>query len=241
MASRIHKISILGTGNMGRALGLRFAAIGHHIFFAGRTPSGPPKDAAEQAGGSAQYGSLDDAAAFGDVLIWTTRERDPLKVFSSSEAVGELDGKVIVDLNNRSYAGEVVDNDDSKWFDKSLGEMLQEHLPKANVVKAFNTIAMEVLDTSAESLRRSGAQIFLAGGDDHARAIVDGLVNDLGMESVDLGPGKVAMKCAEALGDVVRYLIIARKNGGRSNIGFRLLEKPDLGWLGMKRASTLYN
>jgi 8-hydroxy-5-deazaflavin:NADPH oxidoreductase len=237
MASSKHNISILGTGNMGRALGLRLAAIGYSVFFAGRDPSGPPKAAAEQAGATARSGTLDEAADFGDIFIWTARVRDPLQVFSSAEIAAKLDGKIVVDLNNRDYAGGVVDNDDSRWFDTSLGEMLQDNMPKSHVVKAFNTIAMEVLDTSAESLKKSGAQIFVAGNDDEARDVVNELAADLGLESVDLGPGKVAMKAAEALGDVVRYFIIDRKLGGKANIGLRMLAEPDLDLVGGRAAS----
>jgi predicted dinucleotide-binding enzyme len=156
---------------------------------------------------------------------------DPSKVFSGPEAIAKLKGKVIVDLNNRSYLDDVL-ADGGRWFDKSLGETLQENLPDSHVVKAFNTIAMGVLDTSKDSLKDSGAQIFVAGNDDKARKIVSELSDSLGLEAVDLGPGKVAMKAAEALGDVVRYFILERKWGGRANIGMRKLGAPDLNLVG---------
>ena len=78
------------------------------------------------------------------------------------------------------------------------------------VVKAFNTIAVEVLDISAELLRKSGAQIFVTSDDDEARALFADLAAGLGLDVVDLGPGKVAMKAAEALGDGIGYLFLTR-------------------------------
>ena len=131
----------------------------------------------------------------------------------------------------------MVDNDNSRWFDKSLVEVLQETSPKTRVVKAFNTIAMEVLDTSTESLSKAGAQHFIAGNDDDARAVVADLSAGLGLGSVDLGPGKVAMRAAEALGDVIRYFILSRQLGGRANLGFRMLPDPDLNLVGSRTAS----
>lgn len=240
MASSVRKISILGTGNMGRALGLRFAAVGHSVFFAGRDPSGAPRRAAQKAGGSTCFGTLDEAAEFGDVFVWTARERELLKVLSSAKAAAKLDGKIIIDLNNRDYAEGVVGPEDSRWFDTSLGEVLQANAPKVRVVKAFNTVAMEALDTSADSLQKTGAQIFLAGDDDDARTVVRGLAAELGFESVDLGRGRVAMRAAEALGDVIRFVMIEGRQGGRANICIRTLEKPDLNLVG-ERETTQYH
>lgn len=237
MASYTCKISILGTGNMGRALGLRFAALGHHVFFAGRDPAGAPLLAAQMAGGTACSGTLDEAAEFGEIFIWTARERDPSKVFSSPDTVGKLDGKIITDLNNRDYANEVVGNEKARWFDTSLCEALQAAAPNTRVVKAFNTIAMEALDTSAESLRESHAQIFLAGNDDDARQTVSELAAGLGFECVDLGPGKVAMRAAEALGDVTRFIMIDGQKGAKANICVKMLQDPDLNLIGEREAS----
>ena len=116
----------------------------------------------------------------------------------------------MVDLDNCHYEGGVVDDDDSRWFDTSLGEVLQNNALKKRVVKAFNTIAVEVLDISAELLRKSGAQIFVTSDDDEARALFADLAAGLGLDVVDLGPGKVAMKAAEALGDGIGYLFLTR-------------------------------
>lgn len=102
-----------------------------------------------------------------------------------------LRGKVIIDLNNQDYAKEVVG--ESRWFDRSLGETLETNLPHSHIVKCFNTIAMEVLDTSPESLRQANAQVFVAGGDEDVRGKVKELASELGFVSVDLGGGETAM------------------------------------------------
>ncbi len=226
------KIGIIGTGNMGRALGVRLSRIGHPVRFGARRRE-QAEAAAALAGNGALAGSDDEAAAFGAVLIWTMREPDPAAVLRDS---GLLDGKVIIDLNNRDYAHEVVGSD-ARWFDVSLGEALAANLPKAHVVKCFNTIAMEVLDTSAEALRKARAQIFVAGASDDARRQVAALAAELGFEATDLGAGKTAMRAAAALGDVVRFCIMGWGMGGRANIAVNLLPEPDLNAIGGRQSS----
>ena len=189
------------------------------------------------------YQNFSITLEFGDILIWTPRDRDPLKVFSSASVVEKLNGKIVIDLNNRDYANEVVgtDNEGSpRWFDTSLCEILQHSLPNARVVKAFNTVAMEALDTSAERLRTTNAQIFLAGNDSNARETVKQLASGLGFECTDLGPGKVAMRMTEALGDVIRFIIIDGQQGGRANICVRTLAEPDLNLVGQREESKYH-
>jgi 8-hydroxy-5-deazaflavin:NADPH oxidoreductase len=157
--------------------------------------------------------------------------REPAQVFSAAFDTKNLDGKIIIDLNNRDYA-DAVGGENPKFFEKSLGEALQENLPKSKVVKAFMIIPMETLDTSAGTLRKDRAQIFVAGADEEARVVVKGLAADLGFESVDLGGGGTAMRVAEALGDAVRFIIIDGGLGVGVNIGIRMLGKPDLGLVG---------
>ena len=239
------KIGIIGSGNMGRALGVRFSQLGHPILFGGRSPSSTQQLAAEHArkhspNVSISHGTLDYVAQSADIVVWTLRERDP-RTLLSGDGLASLSGKLILDLNNRDYAADVADKGGVKLFDRSLSEQLQSNLPDAYVVKAFNTIAMEALDTSPTRLREAGAQIFVAAsGPSNVRALALQLVESLGFEPVDLGNGATPMRIAEALGDALRWLIIENKKGGRANLGLRMLPSPDLGIVGVRQASK-YN
>ena len=158
------KIGIIGSGNMGRAVGVRLAQLGHEVMFGARRPE-QAAEAAERAGATAQVGNTDEAAAFGELLIWTIRDPEPAQVFADPAV---LDGKIVLDLNNRDYANEVQRG---AWFDAAIAERLQEAAPKAKVVKALNTIAMEAFDTSPDALREAGAQGSNAGPDPQARKL----------------------------------------------------------------------
>jgi predicted dinucleotide-binding enzyme len=191
----------------------------------------------------AHYGTLDECVEASEVLIWTIRERDPIQLLSS-QGVGALKGKLVLDLNNRDYANDVLggaEKPGSKWFEMSMGEQLQEKLPDSHVMKAFNTVAMEALDTSVEKLRAAQAQVFIAGmRTSKTRELAVLLVEELGFEVVDLGDAPTAMRVCEALGDAVRYIMIENGKGGTANIGVRILPLPDLGIVG-EREPTSYH
>jgi hypothetical protein len=227
------KIGIIGSGNMGRALGVRFAQLGHEIMFGARRPE-QAKAATTLAGAGTLAGDNDAAARHGEVLLWTMRDHDPAHVLRDP---GLLDGKVVIDLNNRDYADEARTG---AWFDRAIAEKLQEAAPGARVVKAFNTIAMESFDVEPEALRRAGAQTFIAGGDGDAKRVAAGLTEELGFKAVDLGAGPAAMRAAEALGDAIRLLMIDQALGGRAHLRVDYLPAPALEAVGARQPSA-YN
>ncbi|MEO1328897.1 MAG: NAD(P)-binding domain-containing protein [Pseudomonadota bacterium] len=230
-------IGVIGSGNMGRALGVRLAKLGYPVFFGARRLE-QAEAAAARAGAQpesqarAQAGSVDAAAAFGELLIWTMRETDPAKVLADPAL---LNGKTVIDLNNRNFADDVRGG---AWFEASIAGALQVNAPEARVVKAFNTLAMTVFDTDPAALAAAGAQTFLAGADPDAKAETAGLAEAMGLGAVDLGDGEAAFRAAEALGDVVRLLILDQGHGGQAHLGFSLLPEPDLGEIGGYEASS---
>lgn len=195
------KIGIIGTGNMGRAIGVRLAQVGHQVLFGAREPR-QAEAAAKRAGHMALSGTNDDAARYGEALIWTIRDSDPAAVLTGPSA---LDGKIIVNINNRDYARDVQGG---AWFAEAIAEALQANAPKTRVVKALNLVAMEALDISPDKLRAAGAQLFIAGDDAASKATVSKILDELGFEAIDMGAGAVATRAVEALADVLRLLII---------------------------------
>jgi 8-hydroxy-5-deazaflavin:NADPH oxidoreductase len=227
------RIGIIGVGNMGRAIGIRFAHLGHEVCFGARSIE-RATEAAQLAGGGARAGTIDEAARHGEVLIWTVRELNVGCVLSDPSI---LDGKIVVDINNRDYQNDLMEG---KWFSQAYAELLQAGVPKARIVKAFNVVAMESLDTSPESLRNAGAQVFIAGTDPQAKQAVSLLLGQLGFEAVDLGNDALALRAVEALGDVIRLLIVRQGHGPQANLQVRSLPRPDLETIG-NRARSRYN
>lgn len=223
------KIGIIGSGNMGRAIGVRLSHAGHEVAFGARREE-QAREAASRATSSSFATTVQKAAELGDILVWTARVVDPRDVLDDLDA---MVGKTVIDLNNRSY-DKVRDG---TWFSESIAEQLQAHLPGSSVVKAFNTIPMEVFDIPSEDLQEASATVFVAGGGDAARNDVCQLAQDIGFKSADLGSGVAALRAAEALGDAIRLMLIDGGQHISTHLSISHLPRPSLGSIGQRQVS----
>lgn len=222
------KIGILGTGNMGRSLGLRWREIGHDVFFGSRTPD----KARAVAGEGGKAGTYDDAVAFADVLLHTIRGVVPSEFLASTATLG---GKVVIDLNNRAVPpGFEYD----PIAGPSLAERIAADVPNAHVVKTFNTLAQEVFEHSADSLRTEGVAVFVSGDHEPARRTVMGLAADLGFTPVDCGRLRNA-RLLESMADFVRLLMIGQKRGPYMTLSVKELPAVTNPRLGGRQPSEL--
>ena len=224
------KIGILGSGNMGRSLGILWAEQKHEVFFGSRTAE-KGRAVAESAGNNTQGGTNDEAAAFGDVILYTIRGVNPAEVLTS---VNVLDGKILIDCNNY----EIPEHFAYQAIEYSLAEKLAEQIPKARVVKAFNTMAQEVFELSPQPLKEYNVSVFVAGDNENARKIVMSLAADIGFAPVDCGELRFA-RLLEGLGDFIRYLIIGQKMGSYTTISVETLPEAKNQRLGGRQSSSL--
>lgn len=199
------KIGIIGTGNMGRALGVRWARGGHDVLFGSRDPSKAKAVAAEMPG-SARAGDFDAAAAFGDVVVYTVRDVLPSSLLRAPQS---LSGKIVVDCNNRDVGDDRRPSDFS--FDTpapihSLTERLAADVPGARVVKAFNTIPHRVIELERATLAPQRVSVFLCSDDAAAKTAVRDLAEELGFVGVDSGELKHA-SLVDAVADFIRFQI----------------------------------
>jgi 8-hydroxy-5-deazaflavin:NADPH oxidoreductase len=91
-------ITIIGTGNMGRAIATRALAGGHAVTLLG-TDAEKAQALAGELSGEVRAGTVGDPLA-GDVVVlavWYPAMSDVLRRYE-----GQLDGKIVVDIANRS-------------------------------------------------------------------------------------------------------------------------------------------
>lgn len=220
-------IAILGSGNMGRALGARWAGLGHTVVFAARNRAKAEKAAAE-AGPNARAATLDDAAAEADIVFWSPRDRDPSAVLNAPDV---LSGKIVIDMANRSMP-EVIEG---RPFPEPLAAQLSRALPDARIVKAFNTLAMEAFDLDPDALRAAEAELPIAGDDAEAKAAVRALIEPLGYTVRDMG-GLESARTLELMADALRLGM--GRLGWRVHLAFRPLPETSLGAIGDREASN---
>ena len=203
------RIGIVGTGPVGKTLGTIWARAGHEVAFGSRDPH----RAAEAATGlaSARGTTQEQAASFGEVVLWTPRGVMPADL-------DMLAGKIVIDPNNRE-PGPSGGYATPRPVGPSFAEQLQVAAPRARVVKAFNTVVMRLLREDPERLRAAGAQVFLAGDDAEAKAVAAALAAEAGLGAVDLG-GLEAAWMAEVLADTFRQAMATSSAGWRQALVF---------------------
>lgn len=229
------KIGIIGTGNMGRSLGIRWALMGHEVCFGarrGEVAAEAERMARDAGAASVQSGSNQHAASFCRVALYTPRSVDPHEVLDDGSA---LDDKVIIDCNN----GPVPAGFAFAPISRSLAEQLQHALPKAHVVKAFNTLAQEVFEVPADILRTHEVSVFIAGDNAAACQTVATLARDLGFVPVEAG-GLPETRLLDGLGDFIRYMIGGRGLGALTTVNVKVLPDERRLDLGGRRPSQLY-
>jgi len=168
-------ISIIGTGNMARAIGALAVAGGNAVEVVGRDQS-KAADLAKALGSGATVGQF-GAVPSGDIVIVALRYADVVPVVT--QYGDALSDKVIVDLSNPFNAdadGLAVPDD------TSVAQEVAKVAPAgASVVKAFNTVFGHVLEKG----RRP--DVFFAGDDPQAKAAVSEFISSLGLRPLDVG------------------------------------------------------
>ena len=224
------KIGIIGSGNMGRSLGILWAEQGHQVFFGARTKA-KGQAVANFAGQNTQGGSNDEAAEFGDVLLYSARGVNPAEVLSSTE---HLVSKIVIDPNNF----EIPENFAFQPITQSLAQKLAEEIPSARVVKAFNTIPMEVFELAPEPLKAHNVSVLVASDDPVASQTVMQLAQDIGFTPIDAG-GLHNAGLLEALADLERFLVIHQGMGAYTVPSFHVLPPAEKMRLGGRQSSLL--
>ncbi|MGH2380545.1 MAG: NADPH-dependent F420 reductase [Candidatus Limnocylindria bacterium] len=171
------KVAIIGAGNVGKALGTSLARAGHEVTLAANSPESAQAAAAEIGVESAD--SAASAVTDANVVILAIPYQAGAGV--ADEIAGGTVGRTIIDVTNplkADYSGLATDT--------SAAEELQQRLPDAHVVKAFNTIfATNQSDPSGTDAPIDG---FVAGDDPGAKQTVISLVESIGMQPLDVGP-----------------------------------------------------
>jgi predicted dinucleotide-binding enzyme len=213
------KIGILGTGEVGKALGTGFVSAGHEVKMGSRKAGNEKARAwAAGAGPRASEGDFAQAAKFGEVVVLATlgaAAQDVVRLAGPEN----LAGKVLIDATNplEFPAGRppqlFVGHGDS------LGERVQKWAPKAKVVKAFNTVGNALMYKPA--LPGGPPDMFIGGDDEEAKKTVAGILTSFGWNTVDLG----GIEASRYLEPMCLVWVLHGIRSGSWNHAFKLLHK----------------
>ena len=173
-------IGVIGSGNIGANAARLFARAGHEVAISNSRGPETLRDVVEEIGPGVRAATVEEAAGFGEVVM----EAIPFGRYEELPAE-QLAGKVLVTASNYYPGRDGEVNRDGL----ASSELVQRHLPETRVVKAFNTIYYERLRDNG----RPGAPpeerevILVSGDDDGAKALVSGLIEEIGFAAVDVG------------------------------------------------------
>jgi predicted dinucleotide-binding enzyme len=174
------KIGMIGSGNVGSALGRVWAQAGHPVMFSSRHLEDDRRLASE-VGASARAGTPREAAEFGAVLVFAVP-------YGALPELGEsrrdsIRGKVVIDACNPfpRRDGEIAE----RAREKGAGLMSAELLPGARIVRAFNAVGADRMAEAHRDPGRIGMPI--AGDDEEALEVASRLIREIGFEPVRVG------------------------------------------------------
>lgn len=161
------RIGIIGDGNVGSALQRGLQRAGHEVKAVGNN-----------------VGAIREVANWASIVVLAV----PFSAVNDAvKAAGEgLAGKVLIDVTNALTPEFQL----ALGFTTSGAEELQKQAPKALVVKAFNTVFAQHMDTGRLGDQRLSA--FVASDDAGAKNTVMDLAKQIGFDPIDSGPLKNA-------------------------------------------------
>jgi predicted dinucleotide-binding enzyme len=205
------KIAIIGTGNVGTALGINWNKSNHEIIYGSRNPQDEKHVELEKF---AQVLTLSQAAMLGDVIVLATPWQ------GTEEAIHEigntLNAKIVIDATNplkSDLSGLLL------YGDTSGGEQIAKWAPTSKVVKALNSAFAKVMEHP--EINGVKSMMLIAGDDVPALNTVAGLVDDLGFQSQKMN-GISNSRLLEMVG--LTLITLGYKEGLGNEIGLSILK-----------------
>jgi predicted dinucleotide-binding enzyme len=169
-------IGILGAGHIGKAAATQFLANGYQVLISNSKGPETLTSVVSQLGTGAKAVTAAEAAAADIVLIAV-----PWPNIKDLTKLTDWNGKIVIDASNRFEQGDGIEDDGL-----ASSEVVQNYLPGAKVVKAFNTLFAKVLAENP-AVGNGKRVLFISGDDKNSKAIVSEIVSKIGFVPIDLG------------------------------------------------------
>lgn len=210
-------IGIIGSGNMGAALGTIWAKQGHQVLFSySRTPA--KLNELVSTVPNASSGSVTEAAQFGEVILLAVPYPSLTEVLQDPSLFA---GKTLITCVSGlrpDFRGETVGLPTDRT--RSVAEEIAQLLPQTQVVEAFNLTFAEILQAPSRQIRGQSPSLFYCSDHNPAKQFAVRLIEECGYEAIDAGPLKNA-RSLETLASVwVQFAVVS---GYFPRLGFKAL------------------
>lgn len=185
------KAGIIGSGIVGRVLASAFLNEGYEVMLGTRNTAKDEVVNWKKDNPAGQTGTFEETAKFGELLVLATAGE------AAEEAIrlagpSQFSGKILIDTTN-PIAKDPPKNGVLKFFtslDDSLMERIQQWLPEAKVVKAFNSVGNAMM--YRPGFKGGPPTMFICGNDEGAKKKVTAILRAFGWETEDMGNAEAA-------------------------------------------------
>ncbi|GAA4376163.1 NADPH-dependent F420 reductase [Paeniglutamicibacter cryotolerans] len=176
-------IGIIGAGHIGSQIARKAVQLGYDVVIGNSRGPETLTELVAELGPRARAATAAGAAQAADFAVVTI----PLKNYSQLPAE-ELAGKIVIDTINyyweRDGHIEVLDKGEA-----TTSGLVQEHLSASKVAKGFNHIpAGDITTAGLPAGSENRRALATASNHQEAIALVIGLYDDFGFDTVDIGP-----------------------------------------------------
>lgn len=179
----IKTVGILGAGKVGIVLAQLALKAGYKVLIAGSGSVEKIALTVEVLAPGAKAVTAAEAEAKADLVILAL----PLSKYETIDRSG-LDAKLVLDAMNYWWEVDGIRTDLTNPL-QSSSELVQRFLSNSQVIKAFNHMGYhDLFDESAPAGTPKRKALALAGDDDAAIATVRSFIDDLGFDSLYVGP-----------------------------------------------------
>jgi hypothetical protein len=185
------KVGIIGSGVVAQTLGKAFLAERDQVMLGSRDPEKEAVKKWKSSNPGGESGSFSDAAAFGELLVLATAGHGAAPALKAC-GIKNLSNKTIIDVTN-PIAQAPPEKGVLKFstsLDKSLMEELQQLIPEAKFVKAFNSVGNSLMYKPV--FKEGKPSMFICGNDEKAKKQVTEILGRFGWETEDMGASEAA-------------------------------------------------
>jgi 8-hydroxy-5-deazaflavin:NADPH oxidoreductase len=180
------KIGIIGSGVVGQVLAKAFLSEGHEVTIGTRNIVKEEVVKFKNENPKIHIGTFEETASFGDLIVLAVHGGAAEDVINLS-GKNNFTNKVVIDATNPIAAAPPV-NGVLQFFtniNESLMEKIQQQIPEAKLVKAFNSVGNSLM--YKPHFAGGKPSMFICGNDDEAKKTVTEILTSFGWETEDMG------------------------------------------------------
>lgn len=185
------KIGIIGSGTVGQVLAKGFSSEGHEVSVGTRNPAKTELENFRKQNRSIKIDTFEQTAANAELIVLATAGTAVEEAIKLA-ALQNFADKIVIDATNPLDPQPPV-NGVLKFFtnlDSSLMERIQQLIPEAKLVKAFNSVGSALM--YKPNLKEGTPTMFICGNDEDAKKTVTKILTSFGWETEDMGKAEAA-------------------------------------------------